>query len=200
MNTDKTNQDEALEQVQTIKRFFEEGQKHIYENGVLLMFWGVLIPAATAAFYALAAKSGYDSIAAIAFWPAVSVFGAAVSVITGMRKSKRAAAQSFAVKISSFMWIGFLLSILILFAVHMLGGDGMRPLFLSTIALLLGMAYWTYGSILQLGWFRLFSAVWWIAALVIAPLEWAQASIGLAGCTFVCSFIPGLVMFTNQKK
>jgi len=198
MDDSRSDQQKAMEQLQTIKTFFEEGQKNLHESGFLFMFWGILIPGATLVFYYLADIFGFGHPLVASFWPAVSFAGSLVSWIVGSRSGKRSRTKGYALKINSLMWIGFLISILILFLVQFMGKAEVSPAFLSYIALLLGLAYWIHGSMIQLAWFRFVSVVWWITAVMIAGRDWFTASILLAGATFLCSFIPGLILYRTQ--
>ncbi len=200
MDTTQNERETALEQLHTIKRFFEEGQQRMLENGVLLMFWGLLIPLANGAFYALAGTLGFNHPVMIAFWPVVSGCGAVVSWIIGSRNGKRSGNNNYALKTSALMWTGFLATALGLFLVQFRNAAEMQPLFLAYIALLLGMAYWIHGAIIQRPWLRVVSAVWWVCAIIIAGMDWFPASTILAACTFLCSFIPGCIMYRSHKK
>lgn len=195
-----TSQEKALEQLQTIKTFFEEGQKNLSDNGFIFMFWGLLIPVATGLFYWLQGIYGYGGIFVKIFWPAVSLAGSAVSWIVGRASGKRSRVKGYALKINTLMWAGFLVSGLVLFIIQFIGKIDIQPVFLGYIALLLGLVYWIHGSMIQLAWFRFVSVVWWLTALAIARMDWFMASMLLSGATFFCSFIPGLILFRSRQR
>lgn len=200
MDASTISPEKALEQLQTIKNFFEEGQKNLSENGKIFMFWGILIPLATGVFYWLANSFGYGSLYVTIFWPVITLFGAIVSWVVGYTSAMRSRTKGYALKIKSLMWVGFLITIAVLFLSQLRSGTGFHPIFLCHIALLLGLAYWIHGSMIQLPWFRYVAIVWWLTAVAIAGMDWFMASICLSLATFICSFIPGLVLFRSKAN
>lgn len=194
MNNQNKQQQQAMEQLQTIKTFFEEGQKNLGDNGFHFMLWGLLIPLATVVFQLLPRWFGAEHIALIIFWPATALAGSIVSVIAGLRSAQRSRTKGYALRLNSLLWQGFLISMLVIFVVLFTSSRTVEPVLLSYIALLLGLAYWVHGAMIQLPWFRILALVWWLSAILMAFCEWPAAQLCMAGTTFLCSFIPGLFL------
>lgn len=200
MDNLQQHQKKALQDLQTIKTFIEEGQKSLGDNGFHFILWGLLIPCATLVFYLLLDLVGTTyPLFITAFWPVVSLCGALVSILVGVFSGKKDKIKGYAQKISTQLWIGFLITLFIISIIPFLLSGQIVPGFLGYIALVLGLAYWVYGSIIQLVWFRTISFVWWATAILIAvSTEWFTVSVIMAAATFVCSFIPGLILFRRQ--
>lgn len=194
------NRDQAMQDIQTIKSFLEQGQRKLEDSGFHFIFWGLLIPAGFVAFSLIAPRLGFDSLFARLFWPVLCGAGAVVSVVAGVRSSRATASSRYADSVSTTLWIGNLVAVGVLFAVLFLSQSGITILFMAMIAVILGLAYWVYGTVISLRWFSLVGLLWWAAALVIALAPIQSAGAVLAAATFVCSFIPGCLLFIHKKK
>ena len=199
---DSVNEDQlkAMQDLQTIKGFLEEGQRALSDNGFHFMLWGILIPVATLGYRALIGWTQSGSALLSIYWMCVCLAGALVSIVVGVRTGKKSRSRGYAVKVNALFWSGFFLSILVAFAVTFLGMKGASPMLLSYVALILGLAYWIHGSMIQLFWFRLLSIGWWVVAIAIAGNSWMIASTLLASATFALSFIPGFILYRKQAK
>ena len=71
---------------------------------------------------------------------------------------------------------------------------------MAMIAVVLGLAYWVYGTVISLRWFSLFALLWWAAAIGISLATIQSAGAVLAVATFICSFIPGCILFARKRK
>ena len=199
---DNVNEDQkkAMQDLQTIKSFLEEGQQALSDNGFHFMLWGILIPVATLGYRALLAWTQSGTAIMSIYWLCVSLAGALVSIIAGVRTGKKSRSKGYAVRVNALFWSGFFLSILVAIVVTFLGMKDASPMLLAYIALILGLAYWIHGSMIQLLWFRLLSTGWWVVAIAIAGNSWNIASTLLASATFALSFIPGFILYRKQAK
>ena len=194
------NRDQAMQDIQTIKSFLEQGQRKLEESGFHFIFWGLLIPAGFVAFSLIAPYMGFDSLFARFFWPVLCGIGAVVSLVAGMRSSRSSGSSRYADSVSSSLWIGNIVALAVLFMLSYLAGGSFSSLFLASLGVILGLAYWVYGTVISLRWFSLVGLLWWGAAITIALLPIQVAGVVLASATFVCSFIPGCILFTQKKK
>ena len=198
---DGTNErDRAMRDLQTIKSFLEEGQRKLEDNGFHFIFWGLLIPLGMIAYRIGLASLGETSLFARYFWAVLAGSGGLVSFVVGSRTGSRAGERGFAEKLSGSMWVGHLMAIAVLFVVQYARGSAGSVAFLSSVAIILGLAYWLYGSLIGLAWFKLVGPVWWISAVVMAFTGITVASTILAATTFVCSFVPGCVLFLGKRS
>ncbi len=194
------NRDQAMQDIQTIKSFLEQGQRKLEDSGFHFIFWGLVIPAGFVAFSLIAPHTGFDSLFARLFWPVLYGIGAVVSLVAGMRTPRATGSSRFADSVSTALWIGNLVAVGVLFAVLFLSQTGVTVLFMAMIAVILGLAYWVYGTVISLRWFSLLGLLWWGAALVIALAPIQSAGAILAAATFMCSFIPGCILFARKRK
>lgn len=194
MNDIHSEQQKAIKDLETIKTFLEEGQKNLRDTGFHFMFWGLLIPAALAVFHLFVARPGTPEYIITGFWPVVCGLGALVSLIVGIRSGKQGRANSFASEVHSLLWVGILMAITVTFLVQFIGDKSFDSLFIAHIAIILGIGYWIHGTLIQLTWFRLVGLLWILAAIGISLQGLSAASVIMAGATFICSFIPGLIL------
>jgi len=200
MDNVNEGQKKALQDLQTIKGFLEEGQQALSDNGFHFMLWGILIPVATLGYRALLAWTQSGTAIMSIYWMCICLAGALVSVIAGVRTGKKSRSKGYAVRVNALFWSGFFLSILVAIVVTFMGMKEASPMLLAYIALILGLAYWIHGSMIQLLWFRLLSIGWWVVAIAIAGNSWNIASTLLASATFALSFIPGFILYRKQAK
>ena len=157
MDNVNEGQKKALQDLQTIKGFLEEGQQALSDNGFHFMLWGILIPVATLGYRALLAWTQSGTAIMSIYWMCICLAGALVSVIAGVRTGKKSRSKGYAVRVNALFWSGFFLSILVAIVVTFMGMKEASPMLLAYIALILGLAYWIHGSMIQLLWFRLLS-------------------------------------------
>lgn len=194
------NRDQAMQDIQTIKSFLEQGQRKLEDSGFHFIFWGLVIPAGFIAFSLIAPRLGFDSLFARLFWPVLCGAGAVVSVVAGVRTPRATGASRYADNVSSALWIGNLVAVGVLFVILYLSQSAVSVSFVAMIAVILGLAYWVYGTVISLRWFSLFALLWWAAAIGISLATIQSAGAVLAAATFVCSFIPGCILFVRKRK
>ena len=194
------NRDQAMQDIQTIKSFLEQGQRKLEDSGFHFIFWGLVIPAGFIAFSLIAPRAGFDSLFYRLFWPVLCGAGAVVSVVAGVRSSRATASSRYADSVSTALWIGNLAAVGVLFVILYLLKAGISVSFLAMIAVILGLAYWVYGTVISLKWFSLVALLWWASAIGISLATIRSAGVVLAAATFVCSFIPGCILFVRKRK
>lgn len=196
----EAKREKALQDVQTIKKFLESGQRALEDNGFHFMFWGLLIPIGTLGFQNLSGLLGYEHLAVILFWPILSFLGAITSMVVGMRSSKNRKGNEFVGKLTASLWVGILIALFVVYCVQYFNGQSFDVSFVCMISLVLGLGYWFYGSVIQLFWFKMVGPLWWLSAIIMAGREWALVSPIMAGTTFLCSFVPGIILFKKRHS
>ncbi len=195
----KTTRDQAVRDIETIKSFLERGQQSIEDSGTHFIMWGLIIPAGFFLFPLVLKSSGEESLAVRAFWPILCGLGGLASVIIGKLTARKDGGRSYADKVSTALWVGHLSAIAALFVAAIVSGNGFSPFFLSSVAAILGIAYWVYGNILSLRWFSRVSFVWWAAAAAIGCMDLPRAALTLSAATFAASFIPGCALLMRKR-
>ena len=190
---------QALDDLQTIRKFLEAGQNCLEDTGVVFMLWGVLIPILTVLFYLGGYLLGFDHVVTRSVWQTGGTFGAAASILLGRIASTGRSGSSFASRLNTRLWIGYLVTLGVFVFMLAAGGIKPTPIFLSFIAALLGLAYWLYGALAGTVWFSRLGFVWWGVAVVFVLLDWPEASVLMAVTTFCCSFIPGFILYRKRK-
>lgn len=196
----EVTREKALQDLQTIKKFLESGQRVLEDNGFHFMFWGLLIPLGSLGFQYISSSLGYGHLMVILFWPIISFFGAVVSITAGIQSGKKKHGNVFVGKLTASLWIGILIALAVVFFLHFRSGAQFGTSLVCMISLILGLGYWFYGSVIQLTWFKIVGLVWWVSAVVMAGLEWTFVSPIMAGTTFLCSFIPGVILFNKRRS
>jgi len=192
-------QEKAMKDLETIKRFLEEGKNQLSDNGFYFIYWGIAIPVVTTTFLILA-NTIEPGRWMNWFWPVAVLLLLPVNILYGRNHSKQERNKSFLSQLNGSFWSGMLLMNLIAMAVFYIAIRGFTPALISIIAMNLGLAYWVHGSMLKLNWIRFQGLIWWGAALVIAFMDWQAASIIMAATTFICSFGSGLLLQRQGSK
>ncbi len=189
---------QALDDIQTIRKFLEAGQSCLEDTGVVFMLWGILIPVLTVLFYLGGYLLGFDHVVTRSIWQTGGTFGAVASISLGRIASSGRSGSSFASRLNTRLWIGYLVTLGVFVFMLAAGGIEPTPILLSFIAALLGLAYWLYGALSGTVWFSRLGFVWWSDAVVFSLLDWPAASVLMAVTTFCCSFIPGLILYRKR--
>lgn len=200
MDTKKRDEGKAIEDLKTIRTFLEEGRKSLDENGFQFMFWGALIPIATILFSFVIINNESLSFLHTWFWPIIGGIGFIASFVYGSKKSSRRKVYGFADRLVVLLWTGYGLMIIAFVLLSLFSGLFNKPILLSIIALSLGLVYWIHGSLLQITWFRLLGIPWWSTAVIISFLSWQTAPLVMAIATFLCSFLPGVVLAVKHNR
>lgn len=194
------DQEQALKDLETIKTFLAEGQNNLKDSGFHFMFWGLVIPIGVGGFYALLDRFEGSDLLITAYWSIFCGIGALVSLLVGAVTGKREKTRGFASKVHALLWVGLLAAIGVTFIIQIAAVKMVSSAFLAQIAVLLGIAYWVHGSLIRLTWFRLIALLWWGTAIAVAFMGIVAASFALSGATFVCSFIPGLILSLRARR
>lgn len=192
------NEQRALDELQTIKNFIQEGRSKLKDNGSHMILWGIIIPVATLGSYLLERFLGPEI--HIFFWPISMGLGGIAAALLGMSQGKKKRATSFADRVSTYLWIGMLIAL----ATAMVSSFILKvttPLnILRPTCLLLGLAYWVHSSLIKLSWIRLVALGWWILAVLVGFLDWNTASWIMAGGTMLLSLVPGVILRKTIKE
>ena len=139
--------------------------------------------------FTIAPRLGFDSVRA-ALWPVLCGAGAVVSVVAGVRTPRATGASRYADNVSSALWIGNLVAVGVLFVILYLSQSAVSVSFMAMIAVILGLAYWVYGTVISLRWFSLFALLWWAAAIGISLATIQSAGAVLAAATLSVHSFP----------
>jgi len=192
-------QEKAMEDLETIKSFLEEGKARLEDSGSFFIYWGLAIPLSTALFYLLM-KLSVPVVVLQWFWPALIPLHVIANMLMGKRRERRQEKRDFLTRINSALWMGILFTFIANMGIYILMKDGMTPAIMSFVALLLGLAYWVHGSMLKMKWLAFQGFIWWSVALAISRMGWNGASLMLSGTTFICSFGTGIILKLSKRR
>jgi hypothetical protein len=186
------NRTQAEADLAFMRRVIENSRVKLEEDLFYYLYWGITIVLGTAISYLL----GYLERAGLIlpFWLAVLGASFVFILLRERRRSFRQRAETHLEKVYGSVWTGFMLLIVFFFLFGFLHGSLSVSVLLGFIALMLGLVFWINSFLLQLGYLRLLSLLWWIAVIgfALVPAFWAPALMG--GCVVLLEIVPGLLL------
>jgi len=128
-----------------ISEMLENTKARFNENGFFFLLWGWLVLIASLLhFFLLHTNFFYPYIG----WPIIMFGGGIASGIAGYRRGKDAKVKTFVDRSMSYLWIGFMISFIILFAIVIIGNIKWHLLSILIMALY-GLPTFVSGGILK---------------------------------------------------
>lgn len=153
-----------------IRKMMLEAQNSAAIDGRHLLMWGLVLGLAQAlVLLSDALSSDPDGGRTATIWSVLLGIGIVGSGILGYRYSHRPV--NLAVRLYSSVWIGFCLTMCLLFVIAISGQQ--QVLFsLSVVApAMTGLAFFATASIIGMGWLRWIAFSWWFTAIATAAFS-----------------------------
>lgn len=131
------------ESLKLIETMIGQAKQSFQRNSFYFMLWGVLLIAAMAVNYFMAASG--DPLGSYA-WGVVGIIGGIASWAYGAREGKRNQVASFMDRVMMWLWMGFLATLLITMFASASSGHGMS---VGTIIVLTGLPTFVTGQLLR---------------------------------------------------
>tara|TARA_R110000772_G_scaffold214558_1_gene325114 strand:- start:616 stop:1230 length:615 start_codon:yes stop_codon:yes gene_type:complete len=188
----------AEEDLALIRKMMLEAQSSAAIDGRHLVLWGSILGFAQALVLLNIGQAG-DAGRTILIWFVLLGAGIVGSAILGYKYSQRPV--NLAVRLYSSVWIGFCLTMCLLFVLAVAGHQ--EILFsLSVVApAMTGLAFFVTASIIGMGWLRWIALCWWLTA--IASAVFSNSSYLEYIFIFAYLFLmagPGLVMTRSGRR
>ncbi len=180
--------------IDIIKEMINSARKEIKEDGFLYMLWGWLVLAAALGEYFLL-RSGYAQ--HYITWPVLMIGGAIVSIIYGKNQSKKKKAKTLIDRFMSYLWSGFVISLLIvLFSMSRIGIEAAYPI----ILILYGLGTYVSGGALKFTPLIIGGIACWILALVAFFNGFEIQLLLISAGILVAYIIPGHLLRSSYNS
>jgi hypothetical protein len=190
------------EELAFIRKMMTDSRQSMVEDGKPYIAWGLLVALAMGVTYvsALVSEDFYTAW----IWMGMVVLGMLYTLFE-VRQSRRrnvAEVNTFAGRLQGAIWgacgTALGLSIMMIMWGYSSTQPSIPPLFTCSIsALILGIAYYLSGFVLQLKWLRNLSIAWWLGAIVMFFLRSVHVLGIYAGMLLLFQVVPGIIL--NRK-
>lgn len=186
-------------ELSVIKKIMEDSRRVVCDNGVHYIFWGVLVTIAILANYVMAILDVNVNYIGL-MWMILMTGGAVTGVFIDKREHKKRAVRTFAGKLLGTLWSA---SGVAMFMFGFLGtiAKAYNPIFICPIiATVLGVSFFTSGTIQQNKWFRLLAYGWWAGAAVMFIFPGIHTFLIFGIMMIGLQTIPGILLYRKYQK
>ena len=192
-----TEQD-ARQDIQTIKAMLEKTKKATAESGTLFIVWGILIALALVGNYILAYYKQYEW--EWLNWTAVAVIGWIYSVIYGIRRERREPAKTYVQIAARHLYFAsgalFLLVGLAFPRIGIYSYEAISPL----ISAVTGVLFFVMGGLFEWPFLKWAGAIWWAGAVGMSFLPGDDRTLAFAVLFVALYLIPSFVLRSKFRK
>lgn len=189
----------ALEELQFIRKVIEESKRSMIYNGVDYILWGIIITIGLVSTYFFTIYEFYKSFSLFWIWAVLVPAGWVFSVYYGI-KTKTKQPKTFAGRLLSAVWASAGVAMMIVGFVGPLA-RAYSPLFISpVICIILGVAYYVTGTIVESRWVRNLSFGWWAGAIFMLAYHNIITLMVMALMMLCFQTIPGIIMYRKFKN
>lgn len=182
---------EATKSLEIIERMLSENKKSLHRNSFYFLLWGGLLIPAGVAEYLMHGKPYFFMI-----WPAVGILGGAISMIYGMKESKRTGVKTLGDRITEYTWGAFLFTMV--FGIAYTVANGLTPH--AFILIVAGMATFISGGISKFKPFVLGGITLALGAIICAFIvEPVYHSLVFSASILMGYVIPGLMLRKSEN-
>ena len=179
-----------------ISEMLENTKAKFNENGFFFLLWGWLVLIASISHFVLFTFEIYY---AYIVWPVIMTVGGIVSGIVGSRRRKEAQVKTFLDTSMSYLWIGFTISLIMLFAIVIIGKIEWHLLSIL-IMLLYGLPTFVSGGLLKFKPLIWGALACWFIAIVSLFIREDYVILMSALSVMVAYLIPGYMLKAKFNK
>jgi hypothetical protein len=191
-------EEQAREDIRIIKNMLEKTKKATVESVGLFLVWGFLITFAMAAGYVIAQTRHPERQWIV--WTAATAVGWVASILTGIRRGRRAPVTSYVQTAARHLYIasgmGFLLVCFVFPVFKVYGYDEIPILFSAVAGILFFVMSGIYESPLMI-WLGLF---WWAGGAGMIFIKGDARILAFAGLFLIGYDIPALVLWLKHRR
>lgn len=175
------------ESLRIISEMINKTKGDIQQGSFHLLFWGWLILVCSLADPLLTLFTDIEHPYYVWF---LTIPGGFVSLIYGFVKGRKAKVHTYAERIYTWVWIGFLISFLILFVIQSKSLGTVAPY----ILILVGFATFVSGSIIKFKPLIIGAILFWIIAVFVSFADPSIAPFGMPVAVVTGYLIPGYML------
>ena len=191
------NENEALEELQFIRKVIEETKKSVVYNGRDIIFWGILVITGMMSTYIFHLAGVYFNYFWI--WVGLIPVGWGYSVYN-RSKIKEKHPATYAGKLFGYVWgaAGVAMTIIGFIGTTARAVD---PMSISPLAcVIVGSAYFVSGKIVESKWISNLSLGWWAGAIILFFVRTAESFLIMALLMLFFQTIPGIIIYRKYKQ
>ena len=179
-----------------ISEMLENTKARFNENGFFFLLWGWLVLIASLLHFTLLHT---DFPYPYMVWPVIMSGGGIASGIAGYRRGKDAKVKTFIDRSMSYLWIGFMISFIILFAIVIIGNIKWHLLSILIMALY-GLPTFVSGGILKFKPLIYGALACWILAIISLFVQEDYVLLLSALSVVLAYLIPGYLLKAKFNK
>lgn len=195
MSTESTN---IESEILFIKKVMNNSRKAALDNGKYYILWGIIVSLASLMTYAnYKLDFGFNS---NYFWGACFLIGWVFSIYWGINDRKKSRTHSTGNKTIAALWGSLGIAMIVIAIGGKLSGAINYTAISPLIAGILGVGYFTSGTMYSDNMLKVMAFCWWGASIVMFNITGVEVL--LANGIFLLAFqvIPGLILFSKWKK
>lgn len=151
------------EELAFIKEIIQQSRKTNFITGVEYILWGVIVPIGLIGTYLLIDFHLYSLIRYL--WVLIICAGWGFEIFHIIKTKKREKTKSYVTKSISALWTACGIAIMIISFIGLFASTNIKYDVSPLIAIILGIAYFVSGTLLEYKWLRNIGFVWWIAGI-----------------------------------
>jgi hypothetical protein len=197
MTNEITNRAET--ELAVIKKIMEDSRQTVLYNGVHFIFWGILVSTCLIVNYILLVTNTLvDKIGLL--WMIMMPLGAVVDVMIGRQLERKQTATTFAARLLGALWTASGIAMFMFGFLGPMSGAYNAIFICPVISVMLGVSYFTSGSIQQLTWLRNLAFGWWAGAAVMFLFPSRHTLLIFALMMIGMQVLPGILINKHYKK
>jgi hypothetical protein len=187
----------AIEELQFIRKIIEETKNSVAYNGKDYIFWGVLVIVGMLSTYIFHTTGIYFNY--IWIWVILIPIGWFYSFYNS-QKLREKHPSTYSGKLIAYVWLSFGITMTILGFLGIAAG-AVKPMAISPLAcILMGSAYFITGKIIESKWLGNLSYAWWIGGIVLLFVTTVESFLIMALLMLFFQTIPGIIIYRKYKQ
>lgn len=192
------NTNQAVEELEFIKKVIDDTRKVIVDNGFSFIFWGILIVLGLLSTYA-----------AILFefplyyaWNWIVLIGGGwiYAIYSGYKHGRRAKVYTFSGKLLGAVWFSAGIAMTILGFVGIFTA-AYKGIYISPVlSTILGISFFISGILYGKRWITYLSAGWWAGAIIMFIFPYHYTLLLMSAMMIVFQIIPGIILYRDSRK
>lgn len=185
-------------EIQFIKKIMQDSRKSALDNGKYYILWGVLFSFASLTnYFNYKLNFGFNS---TYLWGVCILTGWVFCGYWGIRDGKKSKISSTANRTLAALWSSLGISMVVIIFGGKFAGAISYASISPLVAGILGVGYYTSGTMYSDSMLKAMAYCWWAASIVMFNITGQEVL--LANGIFLLAFqvIPGLILFSKWKK
>jgi uncharacterized membrane protein len=175
------------ESLRIISEMINKTKVNIQQGSFHLLFWGWLILVCSLADPLITRFTAYSHPYYVWF---LGIPGGIVSMIYGIANGRKAKVQTYADRLYMWVWMGFLISFLVLFIIHSKRLDTIS----QYILMLVGFPTFVSGFIIKFKPLIIGGLLFWVIAVIVSFADPSIAPFGMPVAVITGYLIPGYML------